>query len=90
MSVDTVACVCFIRYQSSAGVSRGMVKLTSQRGRKSSPTEDTPSVPPSSAPSGSTGQSPAESSAQGRPRTGGETRPPPWGRPATKSDGELS
>jgi len=66
-----------------------MVKLTSQRGRKSSPTEDTANVPTSAtSASSTTGPPAAESGAQGRPRTtGAEPRPPPWGRPVSKPDG---
>jgi len=66
--------------QVSAG--RGMVKLTSQRARKSSPTEDAAIA------SSSASQLPADTSSLGRPRSStAEPRPPPWARPIPQSDG---
>jgi len=77
-------CVCVL--QASAG--HGMVKLTSQRARKSSPTADTTVVSSSAmAVTGSIDQSSsADASLHGRPRTS-EPRPPPWSWPAPQSDG---
>ena len=68
-----------------------MVKLTSQRARKSSPTEDAAAVSSSAtAVTGSASQLAMDAGALGRPRSSAaEPRPPPWARPAPQSDGSL-